>query len=371
MLFAYGLWTPVGLLMLGVKYSYGGAGHEHYPYFNISSSRSTISKSPSVITESTSTIIYENCTTSSSATIPSVPSTIITSKPVTSYSTISSNSTTTTIAVPSTVTLPTPSSFYTTTASPVFESCPTTCSISAGTVNLFYWPTNNDYTYPSTYIDTAIDYTFTSPSVYMVINTIFGYNTFGRTGPSASSPIFALDLGEVSTIAPDGQATRQLSLSDLGTDCPQSEDPSVIATMAPDGRCDPILLAPDAVKSWALPCNACGRFGLFDPPYAVPPLDGGLVGTTTTTTEALTTGTALPATTATPAATGASSTAVPVTSSTDVAPTTGTSVTTSGSSAASSSASSDPATVVTASATRVMGGLACLMISLFVSISLL
>lgn len=115
----------------------------------------------------------------------------------------------------------------------------------------------------------------------MVINTIYGYNSLGLAGPSATSKIFALDLDEVSTFIPGGSATRQLSLSDLGTDCPQTVDPSVLATMTPDGRCNPSLVAPSAVKSWALPCNACGKFGLFDPPYAIPTLDGGLIGTTT------------------------------------------------------------------------------------------
>ncbi|KAJ5106341.1 hypothetical protein N7456_003016 [Penicillium angulare] len=118
----------------------------------------------------------------------------------------------------------------------------------------------------------------------MVINTIYGYNTAGRVGPSGTSVVFPLDLDQVSTIVPTVSATRQLTLNDLGTDCPQSEDPSVIATAAPDGRCDPILAAPEPVKSWASPCNACGNFGLFDPPYAVPTVTGGLVPTSTTST---------------------------------------------------------------------------------------
>ncbi|KAJ5642062.1 hypothetical protein N7490_006062 [Penicillium lividum] len=116
----------------------------------------------------------------------------------------------------------------------------------------------------------------------MVVNTIYGYNTAGRTGPSGTSVVFPLNLNQVSTIDTVNSATRQLTLNDLGTDCPQSEDPSVIATAAPNGRCDPILVAPEPVKSWASPCNACGNFGLFDPPYAVPPLAGGLEPATTT-----------------------------------------------------------------------------------------
>lgn len=116
----------------------------------------------------------------------------------------------------------------------------------------------------------------------MVVNTLYGYNTAGRAGPSGTSVVFPLDLDQVSTIDLINSATRQLTLNDLGTDCPQTEAPSVIATAAPNGRCDPILVAPEPVKSWALPCNACGQFGLFDPPYAVSPLTGGLVPATTT-----------------------------------------------------------------------------------------
>ena len=117
-----------------------------------------------------------------------------------------------------------------------------------------------------------------SPSVYMMIPTVVGVNTAGElVGPSTSSWILPLDLDEVSTI--DGTATRQLTLSHLRTDCPKTAEPSAIATML-DSACDPILAAPRQVRSWANPCNACGRFGLFDPPYAVPPVTG-LIATTT------------------------------------------------------------------------------------------
>lgn len=111
-----------------------------------------------------------------------------------------------------------------------------------------------------------------------MIPTAVGINTNGqRAGPSTSRWILALDLEEVSTI--DGTATRQLTLSHLGTDCPKTADPTAIATMV-DPACDPILAAPSQVRTWAYPCNACGRFGLFDPPYAVPPVTG-LIETTT------------------------------------------------------------------------------------------
>ncbi|EOO00295.1 hypothetical protein UCRPA7_4190 [Phaeoacremonium minimum UCRPA7] len=159
---------------------------------------------------------------------------------------------------------------YTTTTifSTTYDPCPTTCSISAGTVNLYFWPTDRPYSYPTTYVDTNLGYTFVSPSVYMYIPTAVGTNSLGLVGPSTSKWMLPLDLFEVSTIV-DGSITRQLTLSDLGTDCPQTADPTAIATMV-DSRCDPILAAPKQVSSWAYPCNACGRFGLFDPPNPSP-----------------------------------------------------------------------------------------------------
>ncbi|RKU49574.1 hypothetical protein DL546_009373 [Coniochaeta pulveracea] len=161
-----------------------------------------------------------------------------------------------------------------------------TCTVSAGTVNLYYWPTNRPYAYPSTYVDQTLDYTFTYPTVYMYIPTAAGIpynNSMGAPGPSTSNWILPLDLYDVSTIYDGGSSTRQLTLSDLGTNCPQTADPTAIATMV-DSACDPVLAAPTQVRKWAYPCNACGRFGLFDPPYAVPTLTGGLVQPTVTKT---------------------------------------------------------------------------------------
>ncbi|KAK4221497.1 hypothetical protein QBC38DRAFT_504851 [Podospora fimiseda] len=195
------------------------------------------------------------------------------------------DTTTTTETVPATTTTWTTQTIFSTT----YDPCPKFCSVSAATVNLYYWPTNRPYTYPSTHVDTSLGYTFTSPSVYMLIPTAVGINSLNQTvGPSTTSWILPLDLYEVSTIVGDnikpgtsGGITRQLTLADLGTDCPQTADPTAIATMV-DSRCDPILAAPTQVRNWAYPCNACGRFGLFDPPYAVPTITGGLVPEPTT-----------------------------------------------------------------------------------------
>jgi hypothetical protein len=221
----------------------------------------------------------------------------------------------------------------------------------------------------------------------MVVNTIFGYNTAGRVGPSGTSVVFALDLDQVSTIVPNESATQQLTLSDLATNCPQTEAAAVIATAAPDGRCDPILVAPDPVKSWASPCNACGGFGLFDPPYAVSPLTGGLVPVSTTTLMAQpkpqTTPSAISATdTTTSLTTGPTSSGVASTDVTTASVTTGAissdvtlaptplSSTSSGTSSLSSLGSDSNPTTTTAmaaSATKGTGGLACLILSFFVS----
>lgn len=201
-----------------------------------------------------------------------------------------------------------------------------------------------------------------SPSVYVYIPTARGTNSFGPAGPSTTGWMLPLDLSEVSTIV-DGSITRQLTLSDLGTDCPQTANPTAIATMV-DSRCDPILAAPKQVSSWAYPCNACGHFGLFDPPYAFPPVTGGLIEPTTSAAPApITTLVPLPIKT----------TPVPITSS-SADPGTGTSEIVDPSKTyiptSSSSLSTPPASVMTASATRVTAGPAWLILSVFVIVYL-
>lgn len=134
----------------------------------------------------------------------------------------------------------------------------------------------------------------------MFIPTAVATNTAGApVGPATTRWMLPLRLHQVSTIVEGTNITRQLTLSDLGTDCPQTAEPTAIATLV-DARCNPVLAAPEQVKSWAWPCNACGRFGLFDPPYAVPTLTGALVETTVVASTPLTTVTATPVPTTTP-----------------------------------------------------------------------
>lgn len=223
----------------------------------------------------------------------------------------------------------------------------------------------------------------------MVIPTIYGYNSNGRVGPSATNTIYELNLDQVSTmVLTESGATRQLTLNDLGTDCPQSEPATLIEKQGPNSRCNPILAAPEPVKNWASPCNACGGFGLFDPPYAVAPLSGGLVQAPVTTTTVYPEETSMPIPTATAettpsvAAVTSAAPVVPVMTPSvpgSVAPpasggsnpaSAGSSVT---SSASSSSSSSSPSSspMYTGAAAKVTGGLVSLALSLLVSMCLL
>ncbi|KAM6536068.1 hypothetical protein FALCPG4_005589 [Fusarium falciforme] len=174
------------------------------------------------------------------------------------------------------------------------------CSMYAGTVDLIYWPTTGNHSYPSTFVDTETDYTFYSPSVYMIVNTLYGWNECGPLGPSTSRAIFGFDLDQVSTLVPYSnsedtttrRSTRQLYLSDLGIDCDGNYNRSHLATqIAPvkddDTRCNPFLAIPIDAKRWGYPYwKHCGiknnKFGLFDPPYAVKPLDNLIPVTATT-----------------------------------------------------------------------------------------
>ncbi|KAH6643380.1 hypothetical protein BKA67DRAFT_542339 [Truncatella angustata] len=351
MLTVSGLWAPIGLTILSASVASGSALH-HAQDYNVSKiSHATIAPSAApVVFHSTSscsnstssvpsTVISYTTSTAHCSIIPGTTVTVISDKSYTTtlVSTVTEKETvvqivtyketeadtsittttvptTTTTTAPTTTTTTTPTtvtsitsftSYSTITTTTTRNSCDATCSVYAGTVELFFWPTNNDYSYPATYVDTRLDYTFVSPSVYYMINTIHGVNISNGAvvGPYATSTIFGFDLGEVSTIV-GGTITQQLTLNDLGTDCPRTVDASAIATLV-DSRCDPILAAPSKIREWAQPCAACQRLGLFDPPYAIPTLTGGLVETTTVAETTIT-----PVTTAT---TKATATAVPIT----------------------------------------------------------
>ncbi|OGE47004.1 hypothetical protein PENARI_c077G07662 [Penicillium arizonense] len=195
----------------------------------------------------------------------------------------SSTTATRTVSVPSTITTGPATtnpvaintcSYYNKTESRTLWDNPW-CSMYAGTVDLVYWPTNDNYSYPSTFYDDKIDYTYSSPSVYMVVNTLYGWNPCGLLGPSTSREVFAFDLTEVSTLVPYTQSTattrrgtRQLYLSDLGTHCTGSYNQTELATQLhpmkdDDTRCNPFLVVPAAVKRYGHPywlhCNVANN----------------------------------------------------------------------------------------------------------------
>jgi len=135
----------------------------------------------------------------------------------------------------------------------------------------------------------------------MIVNTMYGGNACGPLGPSASREIFAFDLTEVSTLVPytddianTRRETRQLYLSDLDTHCTRSFNRSELATQTrpvkgDDTRCNPFLTVPKKFKEYGYPYWLhCGikdnKFGIFDPPYAIPAVDE-LVPARTTSAE--------------------------------------------------------------------------------------
>ncbi|KAK9783418.1 hypothetical protein AB5N19_03817 [Seiridium cardinale] len=196
-------------------------------------------------------------------------------------------------------------SYYNTEESQVEWNSPW-CSVYAGTVDLVFWPTNDNYSYPATSIDTRFNYTYTSPSVYMIVNTLYGSNPCGLLGPSTSRHLFSFDLTQVSTFIPyldedvkSGWHPRQLELSDLDTSCSGSYDVSSLQTethptQGDEARCNPRLDAPADITKWGYPywkhCNMKnGRLGLFDPPYAVSPIHGFADPTTAAETQTTTT----------------------------------------------------------------------------------
>jgi hypothetical protein len=192
------------------------------------------------------------------------------------------------------------------------------CFRGAGTVKLTYWPTTGNETYPVCpfphaqnhsplliqgiyltlivhILHPTLSYTFTSPSVYMIVETIWGWNdkckSSAALGPTFTSQILGFDLTDVNTFYSDPAITerwqvRPLTLNDLAINCANATagDPEA-TTIDP---CNPRLQIPIALKRlgypyWAHCGNVDNRFGLFDPPGAIPALDGDFVPVVSTT----------------------------------------------------------------------------------------
>jgi hypothetical protein len=133
--------------------------------------------------------------------------------------------------------------------------------------------------------------------MYMVINTISVYNGCGQVGPTMKDIVISLDPTDVSTIALYTATDQQvnttpptmLTLTDIINGCSTltmtaaSTSGAIINdhAMANEyNKCFPALAIPSlAIETLGLPYyRHCGadnaRFGLYDPPGAVPPVNG-------------------------------------------------------------------------------------------------
>ncbi|KAH8601660.1 hypothetical protein B0O99DRAFT_588848 [Bisporella sp. PMI_857] len=186
------------------------------------------------------------------------------------------------------------------------------CWVRVGEVQLLYFPPaptpakhepNETYfqtTSLVTMYDPVMQYTFTSPSIYILFHQITAWagckdhpNT--QLGPVLRSAFFSFDLTDVSTLVPyktkptKGQtmSTKQLKLTDLAPEhgCTMSFNrKSAQANTAPrigdkGYQCYPRLAIPYIVRDFAHPWwNGCYIYsrkdGMIDPPYALQPGTG-------------------------------------------------------------------------------------------------
>ncbi|RAL68181.1 hypothetical protein DID88_008888 [Monilinia fructigena] len=108
------------------------------------------------------------------------------------------------------------------------------CRVMIDTVQLHYWPTGTaamNRSYPSTIYLEDYNITMTSPSVYFAINTMKATDLCGKqVGPTIKNYAVGYDVTDVYTLQPYANTKvktrmgdpKQLQLSDLRTDCPQT-----------------------------------------------------------------------------------------------------------------------------------------------------
>ena len=140
----------------------------------------------------------------------------------------------------------------------------------------------------------------TSPSIYLILKTVDAINDCGRLGPTFTNRVMAMDPSSVRTLRlyENESATSMigtpevLDLDDIATDCGHAQFQGDITDgpnwtkhpLASDSfnRCSPRIEWPPEIQSlgrkyWEH-CGIPGtKYGLFDPPGAVPPVTGGLL----------------------------------------------------------------------------------------------
>ncbi|KAI5193570.1 hypothetical protein E4T39_08879 [Aureobasidium subglaciale] len=204
--------------------------------------------------------------------------------------------------------------------------CCSSCYMTAGTIDFYFWPDQATPTapapgQPSTSVN-AEGFTFTSPSVYMAFSSLVASDACGQVGDAWTSTTIAFDASEITTAQPittltqlesdyvsnDGKTYRMMgsavttqpppksvNYDEVGQNCstisgyvywPDNPINAANALYHPD-PCHPVILLPPRLISMQQPwinagCGpAPGMSGAYDPPRVLTPL-----ATATTTGDA-------------------------------------------------------------------------------------
>ncbi|RDW58747.1 hypothetical protein BP6252_13223 [Coleophoma cylindrospora] len=168
----------------------------------------------------------------------------------------------------------------------------TECHVYFGSVDMTYWPTSskNGTRYPSTIVRPDLQLTMTSPSVYIVVKTVYATNPCGQVGPTYKQGVVSIHPTNLKTVVPyptthatASRATVAMDFNDLAN-CPKNMPTPVgwnigRPTAGAYARCHPDLDWDLTYKHqlgggyWGGDCARTGPagHGLFDPPSAVQP----------------------------------------------------------------------------------------------------
>ncbi|RFU24507.1 hypothetical protein B7463_g11831, partial [Scytalidium lignicola] len=159
---------------------------------------------------------------------------------------------------------------------PTFVSpCCSSCTLTGNTVQLIYWPTPAPSGFSGSTIVDDDGFTFTSPSIYMVIDKMTAHNLCGVVATFAGKKAtISIPAGQLSSIVGGGEdaPTTTVNFEDFNECATVSGLGSFAASQVSDFfRCSPLLIMPTEVTSidpsfvGCTPLNA----GLLDPPSAL------------------------------------------------------------------------------------------------------
>jgi hypothetical protein len=101
---------------------------------------------------------------------------------------------------------------------PTATQCCLNCTISGGAIQVMVWPTPAPSPPVSTLVDAAANFTFTSPSVYVVFESVGATNLCGEVGTAVINKTLAFDPEELSTQRNYFAATAGVSNVELNGD---------------------------------------------------------------------------------------------------------------------------------------------------------